>query len=124
MGGSGGGLRGSGDTRLVIRCVSSAAEYDLYSNVPCASHILSPLPRLVPATGIFSLPFRDQCPRRVYSLSHSVIGARYGQHSGTFGRAVLTEGCGALTGVVVRALFVSLRLRPRGKAGVGVLRGA
>eukprot|EP00976_Prorocentrum_cordatum_P101855 1192816-Prorocentrum_minimum.AAC.2 len=41
-------------------------------------YILSPLLRLVPATGIFSLPFYDWCPLRVYSLSPSVIGARYG----------------------------------------------
>eukprot|EP00976_Prorocentrum_cordatum_P107651 1194681-Prorocentrum_minimum.AAC.3 len=47
-------------------------------------YILSPLPRLVPATGIFSpppqwvpdagmfsLPFRNWCPLRVYSLSPS-----------------------------------------------------
>eukprot|EP00959_Pyramimonas_sp_CCMP1952_P191107 3996228-Pyramimonas_sp.AAC.1 len=28
--------------------------------------------------GIFSLPFCDWCPPRVYSLSLSAIGARYG----------------------------------------------
>eukprot|EP00976_Prorocentrum_cordatum_P095170 1190077-Prorocentrum_minimum.AAC.1 len=43
-----------------------------------AQNMLSPLPRLVPATGIFALPFRNWCPLRVYSLSSSVIGARYG----------------------------------------------
>eukprot|EP00976_Prorocentrum_cordatum_P028417 576406-Prorocentrum_minimum.AAC.1 len=31
----------------------------------------------VPATGIFSLPFHDWCPIRVYSPSPSAIGARY-----------------------------------------------
>eukprot|EP00976_Prorocentrum_cordatum_P086036 1186347-Prorocentrum_minimum.AAC.5 len=40
-------------------------------------YILSPLLRWVPATGIFSLPFCDGCPLRVYSLSPSAIGARY-----------------------------------------------
>eukprot|EP00959_Pyramimonas_sp_CCMP1952_P079282 1656868-Pyramimonas_sp.AAC.1 len=37
-------------------------------------HILSPLPRLVPATRTFSLPFRDWCPLRVRSPSPSAIG--------------------------------------------------
>eukprot|EP00976_Prorocentrum_cordatum_P054007 1089321-Prorocentrum_minimum.AAC.1 len=40
-------------------------------------HILSPFARLVPATGIFSLPLCDWCPIRVYSLSPCAIGARY-----------------------------------------------
>eukprot|EP00959_Pyramimonas_sp_CCMP1952_P033702 707904-Pyramimonas_sp.AAC.1 len=30
------------------------------------------------ATGIFSLPSRDWCPPRVYSLSPRAIGARFG----------------------------------------------
>eukprot|EP00976_Prorocentrum_cordatum_P020684 420158-Prorocentrum_minimum.AAC.1 len=34
--------------------------------------------RLVPDTGIFSLPLRDWCPLRVYSLSPSAPGARGG----------------------------------------------
>eukprot|EP00959_Pyramimonas_sp_CCMP1952_P436350 9137317-Pyramimonas_sp.AAC.1 len=34
--------------------------------------------RLVPATGIFYLPFRDWCPLWVCSISPSTIGARYG----------------------------------------------
>eukprot|EP00959_Pyramimonas_sp_CCMP1952_P328753 6882976-Pyramimonas_sp.AAC.1 len=38
----------------------------------------SPLLRVVPATGIFSLPFCDRCPIRVYSLSPSAIDAHYG----------------------------------------------
>eukprot|EP00976_Prorocentrum_cordatum_P031016 631406-Prorocentrum_minimum.AAC.1 len=33
------------------------------------------LTRLVPATGIFALPFRGWCPLRVYALSPSAIGA-------------------------------------------------
>eukprot|EP00959_Pyramimonas_sp_CCMP1952_P327712 6860956-Pyramimonas_sp.AAC.1 len=37
-------------------------------------YILSPLLRLVPVTSIFTLPFRDWCPLRVYSLSPSSIG--------------------------------------------------
>eukprot|EP00959_Pyramimonas_sp_CCMP1952_P198429 4150649-Pyramimonas_sp.AAC.1 len=41
-------------------------------------YILSPLTRLVPAKGIFSLPLRDWCPLRVYSLSPYAIGARQG----------------------------------------------
>eukprot|EP00976_Prorocentrum_cordatum_P090559 1188175-Prorocentrum_minimum.AAC.1 len=32
----------------------------------CYGYILSPLQRLVPATGIFSLPFRDWCPTEPY----------------------------------------------------------
>eukprot|EP00976_Prorocentrum_cordatum_P054366 1096896-Prorocentrum_minimum.AAC.3 len=40
------------------------------------ANILSPLPRLVPAKGMFSLPFHDWCPLRVCSLSPSAIGAR------------------------------------------------
>eukprot|EP00959_Pyramimonas_sp_CCMP1952_P241832 5054564-Pyramimonas_sp.AAC.1 len=40
-------------------------------------YILSPLLRLVPAAGIFSLPSCDWCPLRVYSLSPSATGARY-----------------------------------------------
>eukprot|EP00959_Pyramimonas_sp_CCMP1952_P327048 6846067-Pyramimonas_sp.AAC.1 len=40
-------------------------------------YILSPLPRWVPAKGMFSLPFRDGCPLRVCSLPPSAMGARY-----------------------------------------------
>eukprot|EP00976_Prorocentrum_cordatum_P017617 354619-Prorocentrum_minimum.AAC.1 len=36
-------------------------------------YILSPLPRLVPVKGIFSLPFCEWCPIREYLLSPSVI---------------------------------------------------
>eukprot|EP00959_Pyramimonas_sp_CCMP1952_P377181 7900224-Pyramimonas_sp.AAC.1 len=39
-------------------------------------YILSPLPRLVPVTGTFSLPFRDWCPLWVHSLSPSAMGDR------------------------------------------------
>ena len=41
------------------------------SEPPGRWDILSPLPRLVPARGIFSLPFHDWCPLRVYSPSLS-----------------------------------------------------
>eukprot|EP00976_Prorocentrum_cordatum_P000675 13259-Prorocentrum_minimum.AAC.1 len=42
------------------------------------AYVLSPLRRLVPATGRFYIPFCDWCPLRVDSISPSVIGARYG----------------------------------------------
>eukprot|EP00976_Prorocentrum_cordatum_P077885 1182866-Prorocentrum_minimum.AAC.2 len=37
---------------------------------------------LVPAVGLFSLPFCDWCPLWVHSLSPSAVGARYGCNSG------------------------------------------
>eukprot|EP00959_Pyramimonas_sp_CCMP1952_P366779 7681849-Pyramimonas_sp.AAC.1 len=54
----------------------------VYSLSPTAigaryGYILSPLLQLVPATGIFSLPYCNWCPLRVYSLSPSAIGARH-----------------------------------------------
>eukprot|EP00976_Prorocentrum_cordatum_P029709 604961-Prorocentrum_minimum.AAC.1 len=64
------------------------------------SDILSPLLRLVPATGIFSLSFCDWCLLWVYSLFPSAIGACYGYilspplpSTGVFGggRRVLPE---------------------------------
>ena len=39
--------------------------------VPATGNILSPLPRLMPAAGIFSLSFCDWCPLRVSALSLS-----------------------------------------------------
>eukprot|EP00976_Prorocentrum_cordatum_P108380 1194833-Prorocentrum_minimum.AAC.1 len=45
----------------------------------CPQRVCSLSPsELVPATGVFSLPFREWCPLRVCSLSPSASGARYG----------------------------------------------
>eukprot|EP00959_Pyramimonas_sp_CCMP1952_P130837 2735812-Pyramimonas_sp.AAC.1 len=57
--------QGKGSKHLEISAFTAA----------CYGYILSPLPRLVPAAGIFSLPFCDWCPLRVFSLSPSAIGA-------------------------------------------------
>eukprot|EP00976_Prorocentrum_cordatum_P088705 1187432-Prorocentrum_minimum.AAC.4 len=66
--------------RAVPQCGGLLRVYSLSPSAIGAryGYILSPLPRLVPATGIFSLPFRDWCLLRVYSLPPSAIGARYG----------------------------------------------
>eukprot|EP00976_Prorocentrum_cordatum_P115024 1195940-Prorocentrum_minimum.AAC.3 len=47
---------------------------------------------LPPRTGIFSLPFRDWCPLRAYSLSPSAIGARYGHILSPLPRLVPATG--------------------------------
>eukprot|EP00959_Pyramimonas_sp_CCMP1952_P366624 7678366-Pyramimonas_sp.AAC.1 len=44
------------------------------------------------ATAAFSFPFRDWCPLRVYSLSPSAIGARYGYILCPFLRLVPATG--------------------------------
>eukprot|EP00976_Prorocentrum_cordatum_P104031 1193711-Prorocentrum_minimum.AAC.3 len=65
----------------VIPNPSVFVRHERYSLSPSAigvryGYILSPLLRLVPATGRFSLPFCDLCALRVDSLSPSAIGAR------------------------------------------------
>eukprot|EP00976_Prorocentrum_cordatum_P090371 1188093-Prorocentrum_minimum.AAC.1 len=58
-------------------------------------YIISPLSRLVPATGIFSLPFRDWCPLWVYFLPPFAIGACYGYILSPLSRLVpATDACG------------------------------
>eukprot|EP00976_Prorocentrum_cordatum_P104416 1193882-Prorocentrum_minimum.AAC.1 len=62
------------------------------AQIPRPPDILSPLLRLAPATGMFSLPFRDWFPLRVRSLSPSAIGARYGYVLSPLPRWVPTTG--------------------------------
>eukprot|EP00976_Prorocentrum_cordatum_P096955 1190793-Prorocentrum_minimum.AAC.1 len=63
--------------RLVRNRCGGAQVYSLSPSAIGAryGYILSPLPRLVPATGIFSLPFRDGCPLRMLLVASSTPGA-------------------------------------------------